>query len=140
MVALVYQASRHAAKKMTQVIAETYKKYGYKMFDCTVEQIIRYNHDECYMLKRPSNPSEKFRYVTFDDVDDAVKRINSVFIPKEHGELPKIKWSLHEDHQLLIKEIWFYETKDQDLYQQSVERAWALNGHLDVRVEQQYYD
>lgn len=137
---MVYQASRHTTEAMKQVLAETYKKYGYRMFDCTKEQLIRYNHDECYMQKRPSNPSEKFNYVTFEDVDDAVKRINSVFIPMSHGELPKVQWSLHDNNRLLIKEIWFYESKDQDLYQQSVERAWALNGHLDVRVEQQYYD
>ena len=137
---MVYQTSRHSIEAMRNIIADTYQKYGYKMFDCTKEQLIRYNHDECYMQKRPSNPSEKFQYVRFNSVDDAVKRINSMFIPTEHGNLPKVEWSLQDNNQLLIKEIWFYDRNDAYLYQCAVERAWALNGHLDVRVEQQYYD
>jgi hypothetical protein len=123
-----------------KIILETYKKYGYKMFDCSIEEIRRYNHDECYLFKKQSNPSEKFNYVTFLDVADAVRKINSIFIPEAHGYLPKIKWSLEDSNQLLVKELWFYTAEDQDLYQYAVQRAWALGGHLDIRVEQHYYD
>ena len=124
---------------MKTVLLETYKKYGYKMFDCSLEEMVQYNND-CYVIKKSPNPSEQFNYITFADVETAVKKINSVFIPAEHGDLPKVQWSLQESAQLLIKEIWFYTYKDPQLYQSAVERAWALGGHLDLRTEQHYYD
>jgi len=124
---------------MKTVLPETYKKYGYKLFDCSMEEMRQYNSD-CYDLKKMANPSEKFDYVAFKDVETAVKKINSVFIPAEHGDLPYIEWSLQDSGQLLIKEIWFYTYADQQLYQCAVERAWALGGHLDLRTEQHYYD
>jgi hypothetical protein len=124
---------------MKRVLSETYKKYGYKMFDCSAEEMRQYNND-CYLVKKRPNPSEKFNYVTFADVETAVQKINSVFIPAEHGDLPKVQWSLQESSQLLIKEIWFYNYEDRQSYQCAVERAWALGGHLDIRVEQIYYD
>jgi len=124
---------------MKTVLPETYKKYGYKIFDCSLEEMRQYK-DYCYTIKKSPNPSEKFNYVTFADVETAVKKINSVFVPAEHGGLPKIQWSLQESAQLLIKEIWFFTYKDQQLYQCAVERAWALGGHLDLRTEQLYYD
>jgi hypothetical protein len=124
---------------MKTELPETYKKYGYKMFDCSLEEMRQYHHD-CHWFKRLVNPSEKFKYVTFFDTTDAVKKINSVFIPAKHGDLPKVQWSLQESSQLLIKEIWFFKYEDQQLYQCAVERAWALGGHLDLRVEQHYYD
>ena len=124
---------------MKTVLPETYKKYGYKMFDCSLEQLRQYN-DECYRAKKMSNPSEKFNYAYFLNITDAVKNINSVFIPAEHGAVPKINWSLQDLGQLLIKEIWFYTHEDQQLYQSAVERAWALGGHLDPRVQQFFYE
>jgi hypothetical protein len=124
---------------MKTVLLETYKKYGYKMFDCSLEEMRQYNNN-CYYIKKSPNPSEQFNYVTFADVETAVKKINSVFIPAEHSILPKVQWSLQELSQLLIKEIWFYTYEDQQLYQCAVERAWALGGHLDFRTEQHYYD
>jgi hypothetical protein len=124
---------------MSTVLPETYKKYGYKMFDCSAEEIKKYNH-ECYSIKKMPTPSTTFSYVTFSNVEDAIERINSIFIPAHHGDLPEIKWSLSESNNLLIKEIWFYTVEDQKLYQCAVERAWALGGHLDSRVEQYYYD
>jgi len=123
---------------MKTVISETYQKYGYKMFDCSQEFFSQYSED-CYGKKKIPNPSEKFNYVTFADVEIAVKKINSVFIPAEHGDLPEVQWSLQESSQLLIKEIWFYNYEDQQLYQCAVERAWALGRHLDIRTEQYYY-
>ena len=122
-----------------KIIPETYIKYGYKMFDCSKEEILKYN-EECYKFKKQLNKSERFNYVIFSDVADAIKKINCIFIPKIHGDLPKIKWSLIDSDQLLIKEIWFFECMDRYLYQCAVERAWALGGHLDTRVEQHYYD
>jgi|TARA_R110000822_G_scaffold217407_1_gene351843 hypothetical protein len=124
---------------MKTVISETYKKYGYKMFDCSQEFFRQYRED-CYAKKKSHNPSEKFNYVTFVDVETAVKKINSVFIPAECGILPEVQWCLQESSQLLIKEIWFYNYEEQQLYQCAVERAWALGGHLDIRTEQYYYD
>jgi hypothetical protein len=124
---------------MKTVLPDTYKKYGYKFFDCSAEEMRQYNHD-CYVLKKNAHPSEKFNYVTFADVETAVKKINSVFIPVEHGDLPYIEWSLQDSDQLLIKEIWFYTYADQQLYQSAVERAWALGGHLDPRVQQFFYE
>jgi hypothetical protein len=121
-----------------ELITKTYKKYGYKMFDCSVEEIKDYT-DYCYKHKNIPQP-QVFSYVRFTNVEEAIERINAVFIPASHGNLPKTEWSLSESNSLLIKEIWFYEYKDQDLYQCAVERAWALGGHLDPRVEQHYYD
>lgn len=122
-----------------QIILGTYKKYGYKMFDCSIEEIKNYMKN-CYYIKKTPMPSEQFSYVRFSNVEDAINRINSIFVPADHGNLPRIKWSLSESNRLLIKEIWFYTYKDQQLYQCAVERAWALGRHLDVRVEQHYYD
>ena len=124
---------------MKTVLPETYKKYGYKMFDCSLEEMRQYNND-CYSNKKTPTLYKKFNYLTFTDVETAVKKINSVFVPAEHSTLPKVQWSLQESNQLLIKEIWFYTHEDQRLYQCAVERAWALGGHLDLRTEQHYYD
>ena len=122
-----------------KIIDHTYQKYGYKMFDCSVEEIKRYNN-KCYNIKTTPIPSEIFSYVKFLNVEDAIKRVNSVFIPANHGNLPKTEWRLSESNSLLIKEIWFYTYQDQQRYQSAVERAWALGRHLDIRVEQYYYD
>lgn len=124
---------------MRKVLPETYKKYGYKMFDCSREEVKKY-FDKCYNIKKTPTPSEIFSYVKFLNVEDAIQKINSVFIPAHHGNLPEIKWSLSESNSLLIKEIWFYTYQDQYRYQTAVERAWALGGHIDPRVEQFYYD
>jgi hypothetical protein len=122
-----------------KILTKIYKKYGYRIFDCSVDDFKKY-YSDCYLIKKIPVPKEKFTYYCFSNVEEAIKKINCVFIPMEHGELPKIKWSLNESNQLLIKEIYFYNYEDQSLYQQSVERAWALGGHLDIRAEQCYYD
>ena len=122
-----------------KVLYVSYQKYGYKMFDCSIEQMEQYL-TECYNNKIPPDCKEKFSYLTFLNVVDGIEKINSIFIPQEHKNLPKTVWSLQESNQLLIKEIWFYSFDDRHLYQSAVERAWALGGHLDIRVEQHYYD
>ena len=109
------------------------------MFDCSVQEIKDYTN-YCYKHKKTPLLPRVFPYVRFTNVEEAIGRINAIFIPEAHGNLPKTEWSLAESNSLLIKEIWFYESKDQDLYQCAVERAWALGGHLDPRVEQHYYD
>jgi len=109
------------------------------MFNCSAEDIKKYNN-ECYRVKKQPRPFDKFSYLTFLNVKDGINKINSIFIPAEHGILPKVQWSLLESDQLLIKEIWFYTYEEQYLYQCAVERAWALGGHLDSQVEQYYYD
>jgi len=119
-------------------IVSTYKKYGYKMFDCTIQQMQEYNAS-CYDVKETPNPRERFPYVNFNSVDSAVKLINSVFIPPHHGNLPSVEWRLQAPD-LLVKEITFHKYEHQALYQTSIERAWAMGGHLDPRVEQHYYD
>lgn len=124
---------------MKIVLADTYKKYGYKMFECSLEELFQYKRD-CSDVKKQINPAEKFNYVTFATIADAVHKINSRFIPTVHGDLPKIQWSLDQSRQLLIKEIEFYNYEDQHLYQSAVERAWAIGGHLDPRVQQFFYD
>lgn len=124
---------------MKKILPETYKKYGYRMLDCAKEDLEKYIL-KCYEIKTIPNPSKIFSYVTFSNVDDAIKKINSVFIPARDGNLPKTEWSLSQSNSLLIKEIWFYTHQDQHQYQCAVERGWALGGHLDQRVEQVFYD
>jgi len=109
------------------------------MFDCSLDECKLYEQ-ECYQRKKITMFSEKFEYTQFLNISDALTKINFLFIPKVHGDLPEIKYSLQESNKLLIKEIWFYNYEDQQLYQCAVERAWALGGHLDPRVEQYYYD
>ena len=122
-----------------KILTETYKKYGYSIFDCSVDDFKKY-HSDCYLIKKTPVPKEKFTYYCFSNIEEAIKKINCVFIPIEHGGLPKIKWSLNESNHLLIKEIWFYNYNDRVLYQKSIERAWALGRHFDVRVEEYFYD
>ena len=124
---------------MRTILPETYKKYGYKMFDCSLDEWKNYTR-ECYNRKKSPIFSEKFEYTQFLNISDAVSKIDSIFIPASHGNLPEIKYSLHDSNELLIKEVSFYAFEDQRLYQCAVERAWALGGHLDPRVEQHYYD
>jgi hypothetical protein len=124
---------------MSDVLNETYKKYGYRMFNCSKTEMHEYIN-ECYFSKKLPNPSEKFDYITFSNVSDAIKKIDSFFIPAQHGNLPKVQWSLYENNQLLLKEIWFHSAEDQKFYQCAVERANALDNHLDVRVEPIIYD
>jgi hypothetical protein len=65
------------------------------------------------MHKIAPRPHEKFKYVRFLSINDAIVK---------------------------IKKVEFSSDMDSELYQQAVERAWALGGHLDQRVEQIYYD
>ena len=123
---------------MKKIIDATYKKYGYKMFDCSIEELHHYIR-ECYRLKEPVIFEEKFDYINFESVEHATEVIKSAFIPHSHGLLPYVRWRLH-DKQTLIKERWFYEYGDQNLYQCAIERAWALGRHLDQRVRQLWYD
>ena len=114
-------------------------KYGYMMYDCTIDEMQKHKAD-CYDLKRESDPASVFGYYKFANVQDAVERINSLYVPMEHGDIPHVEWQLDESGTLLIKEITFDKPEDQTLYQDAVERAWALGGHLDVRVQQIFYD
>ena len=115
------------------------RTYGYKMFDATMSVWKQYEHD-CYMHKIAPRPHEKFKYVRFLSINDAIVKIKNIFIPLGHEKLAKITWQLEEEQTLLIKKVEFSSDMDSELYQQAVERAWALGGHLDQRVEQIYYD
>ena len=121
-----------------KILPETRKKYGYKMFDCTVSDFSQYLRD-CYRYKKKSTPEKKYDFVRFTDVDSAINMIRNIFIPKEHEHIAEISWSLEENNTLLVKQIAFREYESQELYQNAVERAWALGGHLDTRVHQIYY-
>ena len=120
-------------------IPSTEKKYGYRMYNCTREQLEEYLMN-CYNIKKHPTPADKFGYRIFNDINHAIREINSIFVPTSHGNLPLVHWKLAESNTLLIRVISFYEFNDQTLYQCSVERAWALGGHLDPRVEQIFYD
>jgi len=121
-----------------QIIDGTYKMYGYRMFDCSIDEFKNYNY-ECYHGKKQPYPTERFGYIKFDSVDHAIDMINQIFIPAADGGLPRKKWKLIDQHTLAL-ELWFYDYDHQYLYQCAVERAWALGSHLDSRVEQLYYD
>jgi len=114
-------------------------KYGYRMYDCSVEQFEEYNN-HCYEFKQAPEPLKKFGSLTFESVDQAVDKVCHILIPKAHSTLGNTKWSLMDDNTLLIKELQFNNNKDAELYQEAVERAWALGGHLDPRVEQSYHE
>ena len=114
------------------------KKYGYKMYDCTLDEFYKYEQDS-YASKQSSQPEEKWEYVDFESVDQAKKLIDMVFIPSKTGNLGKQKWFLDQKNLLILK-IEFKSGEDSYQYQCAVERAWALGGHLDPRVKQIYYD
>ena len=128
-----------AEMQKRKTIPETKKKYGYRMYNCTEQQLKEYTMKQ-YTIKKKHQPGVEFGYKTFNDIDHAIMEINSVFVPAEHGNLPLTHWKLTESNTLLIRVISFYHFDDQILYQCSVERAWALGGHLDPRVEQIFYD
>ena len=117
------------------------KKYGYKFYDCTMEEW-KHNFFEDYEIRKNRTAQEKplFEFVKFQSVKQGIELIKNVFIPAEHEFLPLIKWTLHEKNTLLLKELVFKNEEDAKLYQTAIERAWALFGHLDIRVKQIYYD
>jgi len=124
---------------MSNILINPHQKYGYKMFNCTLEQIKEYKH-HCYFLKKAEQPQNEFNYIKFLNIEDGIKKIKNIFIPTEHKYLGNTTWELNESNELLIKKICFTNYKDAELYQEAIERAWALGGHLDPRVEQIFYD
>ena len=115
------------------------RRYGYKMFDCSLTEWNEHLSKK-YSMKKDINPDTIFSYTKFETTESARDKINFIFIPTEHGLLPRTKWSLSGDKTLLIKEIAFTNNNDSILYQNSVERGWALGGHLDPRVVVIYYE
>lgn len=109
------------------------------MFDCSVEELNLYNR-KCYVTKKMPTPAKKFDYRHFDNLNDAIDTLKFIFVPMRHGDLPFVSWELLEKNTLVVKTVAFYNFEDQYLYQNSVERAWALGGHLDPRVQQFFYD
>jgi hypothetical protein len=120
-------------------LPETAKKYGYRMYDCSVEELKNYTK-QCLIVKKMIAPATQFGYRIFDSIEHGINSINSIFVPADHGNLPAVHWQLEDGNTLLVKTIEFYNPVDQTLYQSSVERAWALGGHLDPRVDQVFYD
>lgn len=117
------------------------KKYGYKFYNCTMEEWKR-NFFQQYQHRTNRTVHEKipFEFLKFESIEQGIEVIKNIFIPAEHEFLPQIKWSLREKNTLLLKELVFKNEEDATLYQTAIERAWALFGHLDVRVIQIYYD
>jgi len=115
------------------------RTYGYKMFDATMSDWDSYAH-HCSNNRIDSQPNTKFKYVRFLSIKDAIVKIKSTFVPPAHEKLAQINWRLDKEQTLLVKTVKFSSVADSELYQQAVERAWALGGHLDRRVEQIYYD
>lgn len=115
------------------------RRYGYKMFDCSLTDFNQYKNKN-YTIKKEVSLDKIFRYKKFQTTESAIDKINFVFIPAEHGLLPRTTWILSDDKTLLIKEIVFENNDDSILYQNSVDRAWALGGHLDPRVVQIHYE
>ena len=120
---------------------QLHKKYGYKFYNCTMEEWKR-NFFGDYEIRKNRTAQETipFEFLKFESVKQGIELIKNVFIPAEHEFLPLIKWSLHEKNTLLLKEVVFKNEQDAKLYQLAVERAWALFGHLDSRVIQIFYD
>jgi len=108
--------------------------YGYKMFDCTLAEWQAYEK-ECYRDRRRLDATSRFSYLKFKSINEGIVLIRNIFIPKEHEKLATIEWRLEDKSEKLIKKVFFYNKKDSELYQIATERAWALGGHLDPRVE-----
>ena len=115
------------------------RRYGYKMYNCSLAEWNKYK-DRQFHMKKNEDLAVIFGFMEFDTVETAQNKINSVFIPFEHGLLPRTTWTLSNDKILLVKEIAFENNNDSILYQNAVEKAWALGGHLDPRVIQIYYE
>ena len=117
------------------------KKYGYKLYNCTMEEW-KSNLLQDYEFRKNRTAEEKppFEFLKFESIEQGIELIKNTFIPAEHEFLPQIKWSLREKNTLLLKELIFKNEEDAKLYQTAIERAWALFGHIDIRVKQIYYD
>ncbi len=114
-------------------------KYGYRMCDCTVDELNIYK-DHCYQHKKILTPMVEFGAVKFTSVEQAKSLIRHILIPQQHADLADASWTLAKENTMLLKEIKFKTKHDAELYQEAVERAWALGGHLDPRTEQSYYE
>ena len=114
-------------------------KYGYRMCNCTLEELRTYQ-EHCYQHKKTFAPIEKFGAVKFTSVEHAKSLIRHILIPQEHAKQADASWTLAKDNTMLVKEIAFKTKHNAELYQEAVERAWALGGHLDPRTEQSYHE
>lgn len=112
-------------------------RYGYRMFDCEIEDLQKYKQ-RCYESKKEPNPSDVFSYKTFASIQQAQSLIGHVLVPASARKLANEYWTLQDN--MLIKEVHFDSNADAVEYQTAIERAWALGGHLDPRVEQTYYE
>ena len=112
-------------------------KYGYRMFDCEIKDLYKYKQ-RCYDSKKEPNPSDVFSYKTFDSIQQAQSLIGHVLIPASARHLGRERWTLEGN--MLIKEVTFDSGADANTYQTAIERAWAMGGHLDPRVEQSYHE
>jgi len=109
------------------------------MYNCSLQEIDKYKQ-HCYLLKKTPTLLAEYGAVKFASVEHAVEMIRHILIPVEQDSLANTTWTLAEANTLLLKEVTFEAKEDAELYQEAVERAWALGGHLDPRVEQSYYE
>ena len=114
-------------------------KYGYRMCNCTIEELHKYKQ-HCYNVKKPITPIAEFGAVQFTSVKQAIAMIRHILIPQEHNNLADTSWTLAQENTMLLKEMKFEIKNNATLYQEAVERAWALGGHLDPRTEQSYHE
>ena len=114
-------------------------KYGYRMCNCTIEELHKY-FQHCYDVKKPQMPMAEFGAVQFTSVKQAISMVRHTLIPQEHNNLADTSWTLAQENTMLFKEITFETKNNATLYQEAVERAWALGGHLDPRTEQSYHE
>ena len=114
-------------------------KYGYRMCNCTIEESLKY-FQHCYDVKKPRTPMAEFGALQFESVEQAISMIRHTLIPQEHNDLANTSWTPAQENTMLLKEISFKTKQDAELYQEAVERAWALGIHLDVRTEQSYHE
>lgn len=112
-------------------------KYGYRMFQCDIEELEKYK-SHCYNIKKEPTPAEKFPYRSFTSIEQAKALVGHVLVPSSARLLGQERWTLEGD--MLIKQVTFESDADANTYQTAIERAWAMGGHLDPRVEQSYYE
>lgn len=109
--------------------------YHYRMYDVDVSTYLA-KQTELYESKDMAQAVE-FPFKNFESIEQAKTAIKHRLIPDTAEQLAQTNWSLSEDKQTLTKTLIFDSKEKRQLYQEAVERAWALINHLDYRVKTQ---
>lgn len=105
------------------------------MYDVDVSTYLA-KQTELYESKDMAQAVE-FPFKNFESIEQAKTLIKHRLIPDTAEQLAQTNWSLSEDKQTLTKTLIFDSKEKRQLYQEAVERAWALINHLDYRVKTQ---